>query len=681
LGESHWHLKRRLPIPIMKCVIPEISYHNRDPVLSVDFQAPQAGQPTRLATAGSDTHVVIWGVKKGEEEEKVELYCLCDLTRHQRAVNIVRWSPDGQLLASGDDESIIIIWKMKEGKGSGGNLFDDGSENNTENWTVYQMIRSHLDDIYDLAWSPCSNYLLSGSVDNTAIVTQVHKNKKVSLLSDSRGFVQGVAWNPKHNMLSTVGSDRSCRTYNSKAMKLMSKTYKCTLNMEGHGKSKSAGKKKKENKKKEEETEKKQEGEALKLTPKDSSVKEVEDEKESAEKKKKREDQSVRLFHDDTFKGFFRRLSWSNDGELLVVPSGVVETDEEKNFTHCSWVFTRLNLAKPVLCLPTKDKYTIAVKFHPKSFSLRQPSKKLPSSKPEDPEWVKAGSLFALPYRLIYAVATQNAIMFYDTQQATPFGRVSNIHYTGLTDLAWSPCGNILVVSSSDGFCSVVTFEPGELGEEIKPSSAVSSPSFLPSSLPSSSTPSASTSPNPKADKPQLKSGPTIDATASPCKPLLTSPAAIPLTDSPSPVAPGGSKMGPKRLQFITLSSPKASKKKQTTDGKDPESPSGLLFEDAMQEAAVEGDAEELGVELMDTEVGHLSLVLEESQSEMEPVLLAAKVSKAEVKEDLKPEAKKRVPLTTIANALPAKIKALTPEKKTGRRVNLITISSPKGKT
>ena len=31
---------------------------------------------------------------------------------------------------------------MKEGKGSGGNLFDDGSENNTENWTVYQMIRS-----------------------------------------------------------------------------------------------------------------------------------------------------------------------------------------------------------------------------------------------------------------------------------------------------------------------------------------------------------------------------------------------------------------------------------------------------------------------------------------------------------------------------------------------------------
>jgi len=99
-----------------------------------------------------------------------------------------------------------------------------------------------------------------------------------------------------------------------------------------------------------------------------------------------------------------------------------------------------------------------------------------------------------------------------------------------------------------------------------------------------------------------------------------------------------------------------------------------------MQEAAVEGAAEELGVELMDTEAAHLSLVLEESQSEIEPVLLAAKIVKPELKEDLKPEAKKRVPLTTIANPLPTKIKAITPEKKTGRRVNLITISSPKGK-
>ena len=116
----------------------------------------------------------------------MSLECLCDLTRHQKAVNIVRWSPDGKLLASGDDESVIIVWQLKPGdSGCGGGLFDDDHENK-ENWVVYKMIRSHLDDVYDLAWSPCSQFLLSGSVDNSAIITNVHKNQKVAHFSDSQ---------------------------------------------------------------------------------------------------------------------------------------------------------------------------------------------------------------------------------------------------------------------------------------------------------------------------------------------------------------------------------------------------------------------------------------------------------------------------------------------------------------
>ncbi len=101
----------------MQCVIPEISYHNRDPVLSLDFQPrkPLPGDPLRLATAGSDSHVVIFAVRfvksdendgsatigQGDSGSKVELDCLCDLTRHQKSVNIVRWSPDGTTLATG----------------------------------------------------------------------------------------------------------------------------------------------------------------------------------------------------------------------------------------------------------------------------------------------------------------------------------------------------------------------------------------------------------------------------------------------------------------------------------------------------------------------------------------------------------------------------------------------------
>lgn len=45
---------------IMKLVIPEISWHNRDPVLSVHFQAANTEDGhCRLATGGSDSHVFV----------------------------------------------------------------------------------------------------------------------------------------------------------------------------------------------------------------------------------------------------------------------------------------------------------------------------------------------------------------------------------------------------------------------------------------------------------------------------------------------------------------------------------------------------------------------------------------------------------------------------------------------
>ena len=45
--------------------------------------------------------------------------------------------------------------------------------------------------------------------------------------------------------------------------------------------------------------------------------------------------------------------------------------------------------------------------------------------------------VFALPYRIIYAVATQDAVLVYDTQQQTPIINVSNLHYATFTDLTW----------------------------------------------------------------------------------------------------------------------------------------------------------------------------------------------------------------------------------------------------
>lgn len=45
--------------------------------------------------------------------------------------------------------------------------------------------------------------------------------------------------------------------------------------------------------------------------------------------------------------------------------------------------------------------------------------------------------LVHLPYRLVFAVASEDSVLFYDTQQQFPFGYVSNIHYHTLSDISW----------------------------------------------------------------------------------------------------------------------------------------------------------------------------------------------------------------------------------------------------
>jgi len=50
---------------------------------------------------------------------------------------------------------------------------------------------------------------------------------------------------------------------------------------------------------------------------------------------------------------------------------------------------------------------------------------------------VVTGITYSLPYRMVYAVASQDSVVLYDTQSTCPFGCVNNIHYASITDLAW----------------------------------------------------------------------------------------------------------------------------------------------------------------------------------------------------------------------------------------------------
>ncbi|TQS32166.1 hypothetical protein Golomagni_07524, partial [Golovinomyces magnicellulatus] len=225
------------------------------------------------------------------------------------------------------------------------------------------------------------------------------------------------------------------------------------------------------------------------------------------------------LYANETLTSFFRRLTFTPDGSLLLTPSGQyqnqhqAEKDAKPSYEiiNTVYIYTRGGINKPpVAHLPGHKKPSVVVKCSPVIYSLRQsppktkhitidtssndepiPSLPEPLARPSPaptvmdppppPSTASASetsapkqtmessstpnpkSAFSLNYRIVYAVATQDSVLLYDTQQKTPICVVSNLHCATFTDLAWASDGLTLIISSSDGFCSTLSFSAGEL--------------------------------------------------------------------------------------------------------------------------------------------------------------------------------------------------------------------------
>uniref|UniRef100_A0A2K6JXD0 Chromatin assembly factor 1 subunit B n=2 Tax=Rhinopithecus bieti TaxID=61621 RepID=A0A2K6JXD0_RHIBE len=298
--------------------------------------------------------------------------------------------------------AVILLWKVNDNKEPEQIAFQDEDEAqlNKENWTVVKTLRGHLEDVYDICWATDGNLMASASVDNTAIIWDVNKGQKISIFNEHKSYVQGVTWDPLGQYVATLSCDRVLRVYSMQKKRV---AFNVSKMLSGIG----------------------AEGEA----------------------------RSYRMFHDDSMKSFFRRLSFTPDGSLLLTPAGCVESGE--NVMNTTYVFSRKNLKRPIAHLPCPGKATLAVRCCPVYFELR-------------PVVETGVELMTLPYRLVFAVASEDSVLLYDTQQSFPFGYVSNIHYHTLSDISWSSDGAFLAISSTDGYCSFVTFEKDELGIPLK---------------------------------------------------------------------------------------------------------------------------------------------------------------------------------------------------------------------
>lgn len=244
---------------------------------------------------------------------------------------------------------------------------------------------------------------------------------------------------------------------------------------------------------------------------------------------------SAKLYGDESFTNFFRRLNFSPDGALLLTPAGQFEDPSvtpasegsrsrgrqtaaagaSSSSSSSVYIYSRANFARPPIGqLPGHQKPSVAVKYSPILYELRRgvtgsqhpdtklavveretegamdidmvgelpqqslpdasnslisprptpslqpahsrsqsqqsqssvgvssvslgldarPSTPPPSASKSDPP---TGSVFALPYRMLYAVLTMDAVAIYDTQQSSPLCLLTKLHYDEFTDLTW----------------------------------------------------------------------------------------------------------------------------------------------------------------------------------------------------------------------------------------------------
>lgn len=157
-----------------------ISWHNESqPIYSVHFDPHGKG---RLATAGGDNNIRLWTLERDGEEAKVSF--LATLVRHTQTVNVVRFCPKGEMLASAGDDGNVLLWVPSDMPAAA--LGEDHAEDK-ETWRIKHMCRTSTGaEIYDLAWSPDGRYFITGAMDNTARIFDSHSGMPCQLLRTTR---------------------------------------------------------------------------------------------------------------------------------------------------------------------------------------------------------------------------------------------------------------------------------------------------------------------------------------------------------------------------------------------------------------------------------------------------------------------------------------------------------------
>jgi WD40 repeat protein len=139
-----------------------------------------------LASGDDDKTIKFWDLKTQE--------LLAENLEHIQPVTSVVFSPDGQILASASDDKTIKLWEVK---------------------TLKEIctFTGHTHFIKSISFSPDGQILASGSWDKTIKIWDVNTGAEISTLTGHQLKINSIAFSPQGNILASGSSDRTIRLW------------------------------------------------------------------------------------------------------------------------------------------------------------------------------------------------------------------------------------------------------------------------------------------------------------------------------------------------------------------------------------------------------------------------------------------------------------------------------------
>lgn len=310
---------------------------------------------------------------------------LCSMSRHNGAVTCIKFSPNGKYLASGSDDKICLIWE-KENKEDYEKEFGNLSFG-AEHWTVRKRLVAHENDIQDICWSPCGSLLITVSLDRLIMIWNGNTFERIKKYVVHQSMVKGIIFDPANKFFATASDDRTVCIF--RYYKKLDDFNKYEFQIE-----------------------------TIVANP----------------------------FKQSPLTSYFRRMSWSPDGQYIAVPNA-------KN--------------GPVTCVSIINRGSwdtdISLIGHEAPCEVCSFSPCLYVSSGSESNTIDNAN----QHTFLVTAGQDRSIVVWKTQSSRPFLVAQNIVDDSITDICWSPEGYFLYFSCLDGSITCISFDESELGKVI----------------------------------------------------------------------------------------------------------------------------------------------------------------------------------------------------------------------